>query len=77
MESSTLARWMIYLGIGIVLLGILIWVGGKFGIKLGNLPGDVSYSGEKFGIYFPIMTSIIASILLTIFINLLFWIFKK
>jgi hypothetical protein len=62
-----------------VILGIImivIGLGFMFGDKIpyiGKLPGDISIKRENFSFYFPITTSIIISIILTI----LFSLFKK
>ena len=53
------------IGGGLLLLPKIPW--------LGKLPGDIFYKGEKVSFYFPLTTSIIISILLT----LLFSIFRK
>jgi len=59
---------------GLVLLGLgLLFVLGEKIPWIGRLPGDIRIKGEKFGFYFPIMTCIIISLLLT----LLFAIFRK
>jgi len=60
--------------LGIVM--IIIGVGFMFGDKIpyiGKLPGDISIKRENFSFYFPITTSIIISVILTI----LFSLFKK
>jgi hypothetical protein len=53
------------IGGGILLLPKIPWI--------GRLPGDIFYKGEKFSFFFPLTTSIIISIILT----LLFSIFRK
>lgn len=60
---------LIGIGVVLVILGVLY----KFGLLswLGNLPGDIRYEGEQTHIYFPIMTMIVISIVLTFFLNLL------
>ncbi len=72
-----IARWMIYIGIGFLILGFLVWIGGKMHIPFGRLPGDIAIKKEKYAIYFPIVTSIFLSIFLTIVLNVIFWIFRK
>ncbi|HNQ62823.1 MAG TPA: DUF2905 domain-containing protein [Syntrophorhabdaceae bacterium] len=60
--------------IGIIM--IIVGLGFMFGDKIpyiGKLPGDISIKRENFSFYFPITTSIILSIILTI----LFSLFKK
>lgn len=68
---------LVWLGIGITCLGLLVWLGSKIGIPFGNLPGDFHKSGENYGIYFPFMSSIVISILLTIGLNVILWLFRK
>ncbi len=69
----SLAKWLIFGGASLILLGILVW----FGLPLGKLSGDFQAKGEKYGIYFPIMTSIILSIILTVVLNAFFWLMRK
>ena len=49
----------------------------KFGIPLGRLPGDVGIEGENGSFYFPITTSILVSVVLTIVLNLIVRLFRK
>ena len=71
------AKWFIYAGLGLIAIGLIVWIGSKMGISFGKLPGDIHVQKERFSFYFPIATSIIVSIVLTIVINLLFWLFRK
>ena len=68
-----LSKWLITAGIILVVLGLIVWLFTKAGIPLGKLPGDINYKTGKVQIYFPIVTCIIFSI----FLSLLFWLFKK
>jgi hypothetical protein len=77
MESSNFGKWFIYVGLGLVVIGLLIWLGSKIGISFGKLPGDIHVQKEKFSFYFPIATSILISVVLTLIINLIFWLLKK
>jgi hypothetical protein len=61
----------------LIAIGLIVWIGSKLGISFGKLPGDIHVQKERFSFYFPIATSIIVSIVLTIVINLLFWLFRK
>ena len=70
-----IGKWLVFMGLGIVVVGLLFWIGGRLG--LGRLPGDLHVEGAKFKIYFPIATSIIISILLTVVVNLIFWLLRK
>lgn len=58
---------------GLILgVGAYLYFGGGFG-ALGRLPGDVRIEGERGGLYFPIVSSIVVSIVLTILLNAWFW----
>ena len=63
---------LILLGVFIILMGLLLVLGGKIP-WVGRLPGDILIKREKFTFYFPITTSILISIILT----LLFALFRK
>lgn len=71
MNIQFFAKTLIALGIGITVLGVLLYLGGSLG--LGRLPGDIYIKRGNFTFYFPIVTSILASIILTI----LFSIFRR
>lgn len=62
-------RLMMILGVVLIALGAVIYFGGKIG--LGRLPGDIVYRKGNFTFYFPIVTSILLSIILTIIFSLL------
>lgn len=70
MTSETLARGFVVAGLVLVGIGAIIWVVGRV-VDLGNLPGDIAYRSETVRVYVPITTMIIASIVLTVLLNLL------
>jgi len=57
---------LIILGLVLVAVGILITLGDKVPIKLGRLPGDVVVRGKHGVFYFPIVTCIIISAVLSL-----------
>lgn len=61
-------RLLIIAGILLVVTGIVFSMSGKIPF-LGRLPGDIAIERENVSFYFPIATSIILSILLTIILN--------
>jgi uncharacterized protein HemY len=77
MAPANLGKILVFIGVGIVVLGLIIWLGGKLGLPLGKLPGDVHIQKGKMSVYFPVITCILVSVGLTILINLLLWIFRK
>lgn len=64
------SRIFIYLGIGLIVVGLLLGFGGRLG--LGRLPGDLFFRKGNVSFYFPVATSIILSLLLTVILNLFF-----
>ena len=75
MNTDTIGRGLVYLGLGIVLLGGLVLLLGRV-FDLGNLPGDLVYEGDKVRIYVPIATMIVLSIVLTLLLNLVLRLFR-
>lgn len=70
-DTTTVGKWIILIGLGVVLLGGLVWVVGRAGLPLGRLPGDVRIERGGLSIYFPCATSILISIILTVALNLI------
>jgi len=69
---SELGKLLVVIGIITVVIGILLWSG--FGRNwLGRLPGDIHYTRGNFSFYFPILTCLILSLLLTFIL----WLLKK
>lgn len=74
---ETLARYLMIGGIILLLVGGGLYLASKFGIPLGRLPGDIRIEGEHGGFYFPLTTSIVVSVVLTILLNLILKIWGK
>jgi Protein of unknown function (DUF2905) len=66
-----LGRILIISGGVIVLLGLFLTFGPRLPFRLGRLPLDFRYEKDNFGFYFPLGTSIVISIILTILVRLL------
>ena len=75
MEASTFGRLLLYLGIGLVVVGGIVLLLGRV-LDLGGLPGDFSYEGERFRIYVPLTSMIVLSIVLTLILNLILRLFR-
>ena len=58
--------------VGAVLLGVgaLLLLGERLGLGLGKLPGDLSWRGKGWSVHFPLVTSIVLSLVLTLLLNL-------
>jgi len=69
---NPLGRFLIILGITCVVLGFLISHTSLFSLlKIGRLPGDIWIKRENFQFYFPITTSILLSLVLTLIVYLM------
>ncbi|HKF20808.1 MAG TPA: DUF2905 domain-containing protein [Candidatus Angelobacter sp.] len=68
---TELGKLLLILGGIIVAIGALLLVAGRFNLPLGRLPGDIVYRGKHTTFYFPLATSIILSIVLTLVLWLL------
>ena len=64
-----MARTLIVVGLVIAAVGLLI----SWGVPIGRLPGDFQVRRGNFSFYFPLATSVIASIVLT----LLMWVLRR
>jgi hypothetical protein len=67
-----LGKFLIIIGATIAFLGAILVTMGRIPF-LGKLPGDIHVQKENFSFYFPITTSILISVIL----SLIFWLFSK
>jgi hypothetical protein len=70
-----LGRFLAVAGLGLAALGGVLYVLGKSGFR--GLPGDLRYEGEHVRVYFPIVTSIALSVLLTLGVWVWNWLSRK
>jgi len=68
-----MGRTLIWLGEARVVIGILVTLGDKLPLKLGRLPGDIEIRGKNSVFYFPVVTCILLSVVL----SLVMWLFGK
>jgi hypothetical protein len=68
-DWSSFGKILISLGIFLLTIGVIVWGLGKF-FNIGRLPGDIFYQKGNVTVYFPIVTCIIISIILTVILNL-------
>jgi hypothetical protein len=71
---GTLGRMLLVVGALLAILGVLLILAERFpGLRIGRLPGDIAVERERWRFYFPLGTSILLSVVLT----LLFWFFGR
>jgi hypothetical protein len=68
-----MGRMLISLGIFLVVLGVLFTIGDKLPLRLGRLPGDIYLRGKHGAFYFPIVTCLLVSVVLSVVI----WLFRR
>jgi hypothetical protein len=64
---------LIFAGIVLTAAGLVVMLAERFGIRLGSLPGDIRVEGRRGAFYFPVVTCLLVSALLT----LLAWLFNR
>ncbi len=69
--NSQIGKYVIVTGIIIVVIGVVIYFFSNKLNWIGRLPGDIRIEKENFRFYFPITTMIIASILVSIIIQII------
>ncbi len=66
-----MGKLLVVLGVVVIVVGVLLMVGGRF--HLGHLPGDIVIRGKHSTFYFPVVTCIVLSVVL----SLIFWLFSR
>jgi len=66
-----LGRLFIGLGLALLVIGGIIILLGRTGLPLGRLPGDILYRGKNTTFYFPLATSILVSVVLSLVLFLI------
>jgi DUF2905 family protein len=61
-----IGRILVLAGVALAVIGALIMLLGRSGLPLGRLPGDFLYRGKNTTFYFPLATSIVISIVLSV-----------
>ncbi len=82
-EWGGLGRLLIVVGLAVAGIGLLLtladrWPGLGAGVNwIGKLPGDLSIKRDNFSFYFPLATSLVLSILLSLVFYILSWLFRR
>ncbi|HET6674380.1 MAG TPA: DUF2905 domain-containing protein [Nitrospiraceae bacterium] len=82
-EWTGFGRVLILIGLGIMVIGVLFSLADRFpglgnGLNwLGKLPGDIAVKRENYSFYFPIVTSLVLSIAVSLLFYLLSWLFRR
>jgi hypothetical protein len=67
---TDLGKLLVVVGGLLVLAGVVVMLVGKSGLPLGKLPGDIVYRGKNTTVYFPLATSVLVSVVLSVVLYL-------
>ncbi|MCS6953937.1 MAG: DUF2905 domain-containing protein [Bryobacterales bacterium] len=68
-----IGKTLIFIGAILILVGLLFTVGERLPLRIGRLPGDIVIRGKNSVFYFPLATSLLLSVVL----SLLLWLFSR
>ena len=68
-----MGRTLILIGVVLIVVGVLVTLGERLPIRFGRLPGDIVIRGKNGAFYFPIVTCLLLSIVL----SLMMWLFNR
>jgi hypothetical protein len=66
-------KLVVLVGVFLVVAGVILWRFPSLFNWVGKLPGDISIEKENFSLYFPVVTCLLVSVLIT----LLSWLFRR
>ncbi len=63
---NEIGKMLVWLGLGVVVVGVVLILLGRTNLPIGRLPGDILYRGKHTTFYFPIVTCILLSVVLSL-----------
>ena len=69
----SVGRMLITIGLIVLALGLIVSIGEKLPIRFGRLPGDIVIRGKHSVFYFPLVTSLLISVILSVVL----WLFSR
>jgi hypothetical protein len=77
MTAMTFARILILTGIGMILIGGIVYLAARSGFPLGRLPGDIRIVRENVAIFIPCASMLLISLVLTLILNVVIRILNR
>lgn len=68
---AELGKAILGLGLLLVVLGAVLLIASRFGVPLGRMPGDIAYRGKNVSVFFPLGTSLLISVVLSLLLYLI------
>lgn len=71
--NMSVGRILITIGLIVLILGVIVSLGAKLPLRIGRLPGDIVIRGKNSAFYFPLMTCLLLSVVL----SFIMWLFGR
>jgi hypothetical protein len=62
---TEIGKTLVFLGLLVIVAGVVLMLLGRTNLPIGRLPGDIVYRGKNATVYFPLATSILVSVVLS------------
>jgi hypothetical protein len=76
-DLAAIGRWLVIGGLALAAIGGLVILAARIGLPLGRLPGDIRVETGNVTIFFPLVTMIVLSVVLTLLVNIVLRILGK
>jgi hypothetical protein len=73
--GQNVGPFVVMAGIVITVVGILVWIGGFS--WFGHLPGDIRVERENVRVYIPVISTLLVSVVATIFLSIMQYLFRR
>ena len=74
---ETIGRILLLGGVLLAVVGLLVIGAGRLGLPLGRLPGDINVQRGGLTVFIPLVSCLLASLVLTVVVNLVLWILRR
>lgn len=74
---GSIGRLLLISGAAFFVLGLVVILAGRLDLPFGRLPGDIVFRRGNFTVYAPLVSCLVASLVLTILLNLIFWLLRR
>ncbi len=76
-DLASLGRTLLLIGLGLAVLGGVVWALGRGGVPIGRLPGDFRFEIAGVSCFVPLATSLLLSLGLTVLLNVILRLLNK
>jgi len=76
-DLASIGRTVLFVGLGLAVLGAIAWALGRSGLPIGRLPGDFRFEVAGISCFFPLATTLLLSLGLTLLLNLVVGLLNK